>query len=161
MRNKKLMLSVLLLIIGLTIIQAQEVIITSGGNASGSGSASYSIGQIFYTTNNGTNGSVVQGIQQPYEISIVSGIEETQNINLLISTYPNPTIDFLILKVDDSFIKQNMFYQLYNISGQLLESNKIESNETNINMIKFETSIYLLKIINNNQSVKTFKIIKN
>lgn len=161
MRNKKLMLSVLLLVIGQTIIQAQEVIITSGGNASGSGSASYSIGQIFYTTNDGTNGSVVQGVQQPYEISIVSGVEETQNINLLISTYPNPTTDFLILKIDDSFIKQNMFYQLYNISGQLLESNKIESNETNINMIKFETSIYLLKIINNNQSVKTFKIIKN
>jgi hypothetical protein len=52
----------------------QNTISSAGGNAKGSGgSASFTVGQIFYTKLSGTNGSVVQGIQQPYEISISKG----------------------------------------------------------------------------------------
>jgi hypothetical protein len=47
----------------------QESIKTTVSNATGSeGSASYSIGQVVYQTHTGTNGSVAEGIQQPYEI---------------------------------------------------------------------------------------------
>ena len=76
MKHKKVKLSVLLLGLGLT-TQAQEVTTTTGGNASGSGgTVTYSVGQIVYATNTGTNGSVAQGVQQTYEISIVLGIED-------------------------------------------------------------------------------------
>ena len=77
MRIKKLKLITLLLLgVGLTGLQAQQAIPASGGNASGSGgSASYSVGQVIYSKNTGTNGSVAQGIQQPYEIMVVTGIE--------------------------------------------------------------------------------------
>ncbi|MFH2142264.1 MAG: hypothetical protein ABIJ97_07575, partial [Bacteroidota bacterium] len=72
-------------------IKAQEAIPTVGGNASGiEGSVSYSIGQVFFTTNSGTVGSVAQGVQQPFEISVSYGINETEGINLIISTFPNP-----------------------------------------------------------------------
>ena len=103
MRHKKLKLSTLLLL-GLGLIgQAQETVPATGGNASGSGgSASYSIGQMVYTTNTGTNGSVAQGVQQPYEISVITGIEEAKGISLNCSAYPNPTIEFITLKVDAS-----------------------------------------------------------
>jgi hypothetical protein len=78
--------------------QAQEVIPASGGNASGSsGSASYSIGQTSYTTNTGTNGTVAQGIQQPFEISVVTGINEVKGIVLQCSAYPNPVTNYVIL----------------------------------------------------------------
>ncbi|MGC8754863.1 MAG: hypothetical protein ACP5QJ_07625, partial [Thermosulfidibacteraceae bacterium] len=78
MRHKKLKLSaVLLLGLGLTGLQAQESVNATGGNASGNGgTVAYSVGQVVYTTNTGTNGSVAQGVQQPFEISVVSGIEE-------------------------------------------------------------------------------------
>lgn len=79
---------------------AQETVPASGGNITGSGgSVSYSVGQIVYTTHTGTSGSVTQGVQHPFEISVVSGIEETEDINLTCSAYPNPTTDFLQLKV--------------------------------------------------------------
>ena len=62
-------------------LQAQETIPATGGNASGSGgSVSYTIGQITYRTISGTNGAVTQGIQQPYEISVVTAVENTEGI---------------------------------------------------------------------------------
>ncbi|RLD56213.1 MAG: T9SS C-terminal target domain-containing protein, partial [Bacteroidetes bacterium] len=78
---------VALLFLGLSNLQAQEVIPATGGEASGSGgSASYTVGQVVYTTNTGTNGnSVSQGVQQPYEISVVTGIAEAKDINLEVS----------------------------------------------------------------------------
>ena len=51
-------------------LQAQEIPIASGAVATGiGGSSSYTVGQVVYTTNTGSNGSVAQGVQQPYEIS--------------------------------------------------------------------------------------------
>ncbi|MEJ5266144.1 MAG: hypothetical protein WHT29_12590, partial [Bacteroidales bacterium] len=104
MRHKKLKLSAIILLgLGLTGLQAQESVNATGGNAFGSGgSVSYSVGQVVYTTNSGTNGSVAQGVQQPYEISVVTGLEEAKGINLSVSAYPNPTTDYLTLRIDAS-----------------------------------------------------------
>ncbi|MCB0409870.1 MAG: hypothetical protein KDD29_06595, partial [Flavobacteriales bacterium] len=54
-----------------SIVFAQENTVSSGGDALGvGGSASYSVGQVVYTTHTGVNGSIAQGVQQPYEISV-------------------------------------------------------------------------------------------
>ena len=165
MRHKKLKLSGLLFLgLGLIGLQAQEVVPASGGEASGSGgSVSYSVGQLVYITNTGTNGTVAQGIQQPYEISVVSGLKEAKGISLMISAYPNPATDFLLLKVDAStnLNIQSMSYQLYDISGKLLENKKIEGNETSIAMSNLLPSTYFVKVIQGKKEVKIFKIIKN
>jgi len=162
MQHKKLLLSVVLLIgLGLSGLQAQEAIPASGGNASGSGgTTSYTVGQVVYTTNTGTNGSVAQGVQQPYEISVVSGIEQAKDINLICSAYPNPTTDFLTLNVEN-YDNENLSYQLFDISGKLLENKKLTSNETTISMTNIVSAIYFLKVMENQIEVKTFKIIKN
>lgn len=162
MRHKRLKLSAILLLgFGLTGLQAQEAITATGGNASGSGgSASYSVGQVVYQTNTGANGSAAQGVQQPYEISVVIGIDEAKDINLTVAAYPNPTTDFLTLKVEN-YDKENLTYQLYDISGKLLENKKIEGNETNLVMSNLIPASYFLKVTDNNKEVKTFKIIKN
>jgi Secretion system C-terminal sorting domain len=158
---RKIYSSIFLFGLGLTGIQAQEGATAAGGEATGSGgSVSYSIGQVIYTTNTGSNGSVSQGIQQAYEITAVTGIEEAKGINLILSAYPNPTTDFLTLNVEN-YNNQNLSYQLYDISGQLLESNKLYSNQTMIVMSNYSDATYFLKVIDNNKEVKTFKIIKN
>jgi hypothetical protein len=161
MQNKKVKLSALLLLgIGLTGIQAQEIISGTGGNASGSGgSVSYTFGQIFYTTNTGTNGFVLQGVQQPFEISSITAVEETNAISLYCTAFPNPTSGSLILKVD-SYNKENLWYKLYDTNGRLLENKKIKSNETSIGMTNLASATYFLKVIDNNKEIKTFKIIK-
>jgi hypothetical protein len=160
MRHKKLKLSaVLLLGLGLTGLQAQETIPATGGNASGSGgTVSYSVGQVVYTTNTGANGSVAQGVQQPFDISVLTGIEQTA-INLVISAYPNPTTDFLQLKVESEKLK-DLSFQLYNMQGKLLQNKKIEGNETSIVMSSLVPATYFVKVVQGNKEVKTFKIIK-
>lgn len=162
MRHKRLKLSaVLLLGLGLTGLQAQTSVNATGTNASGSGgSASYSVGQVVYTTNTGTSGSVAQGVQQPYEISVVTAIEEAKGINLSVSAYPNPTTDYLTLRIDE-FEISNLSYQLYDMQGKLLQNEKITGNQTSIVMSNLVPATYFVKVIQNNKEVKTFKIIKN
>ncbi len=78
---------------------SREVISASGGNAGGSGgSVSYSIGQLFYKIYPGPDGSVAEGVKQPYEISVLTGIQEELGINLVISAFPNPAFNYLILR---------------------------------------------------------------
>ena len=162
MKQKRLKLgAILLLFFGLQSLQAQESINATGDNASGSGgSANYSVGQVDYTTNTGTNGSVTQGVQQPYEISVVTGLEEAKGINLSVSAYPNPTTDFLTLEVKE-FDISNLHFQLYDMSGKLLQSEKITGNQTSIVMSNLLPAAYIVKVVQGNKEVKIFKIIKN
>lgn len=162
MRHKRLKLSAILLLgLGLTGLQAQEGVNVSGGNASGSGGAvSYSVGQVFYTTNTGTNGSVAQGVQQPFEISVVTAIEQAIGINLSVSAYPNPTTDYLTLSINE-FDISNLSYQLYDINGKLLQNEQVKSNKVNIVISNLVPATYFVKVTNENKEVKTFKIIKN
>jgi hypothetical protein len=162
MQHKRLNLSVVLLLgLGLTGLQAQESVNASGGNASGGGgSASYSVGQVVYTTNTGTSGSVAQGVQQPYEISVVTAIEEAKGINLSVSAYPNPTTDYLTLRIDE-FDISNLSYHLYDMKGNLLQNKIITGNQTSIVMSNLLPATYFVKVVQGNKELKTFKIIKN
>lgn len=152
----------ILLILFLTSsVYGQHGASTSGGNATGSGgSVSYTVGQVVYTTNTGTNGSVEQGVQQPYEISAVTGIEEAKDISLGLLVYPNPASDFIILTIKNYDI-ENLRLQLYNNNGDLLQDKKVEGSETNIVMSNLFPAIYFLKVTDNKKVIKTFKIIKN
>lgn len=162
MRHKKFKLSaMLLLVLGCTGLQAQTTVTATGGNASGSGgSVSYTIGQVVYTTNTGTNGSVAQGVQQPFEISVITGLKEAKEISLMISAYPNPTNDYLTLEVIN-FNLSNYYFLLYDLQGKSLRNGKITNIQTNIVMRELISATYFLKVIQNNKEVKTYKIIKN
>jgi hypothetical protein len=161
MINKKRTIVILkFLIFSLTTLKAQQSTTSSGGNSSGiGGTVAYSLGQIVYNTHNGSIGSVAQGVQQPYEISTISGIEDHQ-ISLNIEAYPNPTSDFIQLKIDGEKF-QDLSYQIIDVNGKLIENKKIVSSTENIPMGNLKNATYFLKVTTINQEVKTFKIIKN
>jgi len=161
MRHKQLKLGAVLLFgLGLTGLHAQTSVNATGGNASGSGgTASYSVGQVVYTTNTGTSGSVAQGVQQPYEISVITGIEEAKGINLSVSAYPNPTTDYLQLKVESEKLN-DLSYQLFDMNGKLLQNQKLSGTENQINMGNYVPSTYFVRVTSGSQSIKEFKIIK-
>ncbi len=143
-----------------TTLQAQNSISASGGNATGTGgTVSYTIGQVAYTTNSGTTGTVTQGVQLPFEISVVTGTEELSDITLEFQVYPNPATGFVTLKVKGYSI-DNLSYKLYDITGKLFQSKKVEGSETQIPMGDVMPGTYILKITDNNKEAKTFKIIK-
>ena len=140
-------------------IVAQEAVLSSGNDITGAGgSASYSIGQVVYTTNSGTNGSVAQGVQQPYEISITTITDSEVSISL--SVYPNPTSDLLMLR---SNVKDNpgLSYQLHSIHTTLIERKAFGKETELVDMRSLPSAVYILTVYNDNLPIKTFKIIKN
>ena len=162
MQHKRLKLSVVSFLgLGLMGLQAQKSVNSTGGNASGSGgSASYSVGQAVYTSNTETGGTVAQGVQQPYEIWVETTIEEAKGINLLVTAYPNPTTDYLTLRIDE-FDILDLSYQLYDMQGKLLRNEKITSNQTRIVMSNLAPATYSVKVVQGNKEIKTFKIVKH
>lgn len=163
--NKRLLSIVFLFIVGLTSLQAQETIPASGGNATGAGgSVSYTVGQVVYTTNVGADGSVAQGVQQPYEISVVTGVDQFKNVTLTCRAYPNPTTDFLTLEIVGE-MPELFSASLYDLNGKLLQSLKVTGPETTIPMETYAPATYFLKIEaktnSTSNNLKTFKIIKH
>ncbi len=160
MQYKRLRISLLILFgLGLATSQAQESINTSGDKAVGNGgSVSYSIGQTVYSTYTGESGSLAQGVQQAFEISVL-GIEDIE-LHYSLTVYPNPTADYLTLEVKE-LEYETLSFQIFDIQGKLLQHQSITENKTNIIMSSFPVATYFVKITEGNREVKTFKIIKN
>ena len=138
---------------------AHQVLSATGGDASGSGgTVAYSVGQIVYTTNTGTTGSVAQGVEQAYEISSV-GIKETA-LNISLSVFPNPTSDFLTLKVQ-YYNNEALSYNLLDEQGKLVLNEQIITQDTQVAMSTLARGAYFINIVQANKKIQTFKIIKN
>jgi len=141
-------------------MQAQEALPATGGDAGGDGgSASYTVGQVIYTTVTGADGTVSQGIQQPYEIEVVTGIPEAAGIGLSVTAYPNPATNYLMVKVKD-YETSGLQYYVYSINGKLLQVVKATGEATKIETNNLTSGTYFIKIIADKQEIKTFKIIK-
>lgn len=159
-RNQQTFFILFITMISITSSYSQESIVIAGGNATGTGgSSSYSIGQVAYTTLPGSDGSISQGVQQPYEINTL-GNDEFTGINLLMTAYPNPTVDVLNLVVVNDEL-DNLSYNLYDMTGKIISKNsKITTSETSVSMHELNQGIYFLAVDKNNKTIKTFKIIK-
>ncbi len=138
---------------------AQEAFVTNGGDGSGSGgSLSYSVGIVNYTSIAGSDASVSQGVQHAYEVSQVTGIEETI-IDLSINAYPNPTSDYLTLSFE-KLPEGEVTYELIDAGGKLIDFHPVQSEVSTIDMKDQPAGNYLLKININNQERSSYKIIK-
>jgi hypothetical protein len=140
--------------------QAQESVNVSGGNATGSGgTVAYSVGQVVYTTNIGSTGSVAQGVQQAYEIFTV-GTKEIE-LNNVLSVFPNPIADNLILQIDD-YNNEKLSYQLFDLQGKFLIDGQINAQQTQINTASLPVATYFINVVNQeSRIIQSFKIIKN
>ena len=140
-------------------LYSQQTVSASGGEALGSGgSSSYTVGQVFYSTITNSTGTVTQGMQQTFVFQTLSN-PELLTVQLTAVTYPNPTTDFVVLKITDSAL-ENLQYTLIDLNGKTIVSKPITTSSTEIIMKNFSTGVYLLKLTKKNQPLKTFKIIK-
>lgn len=142
------------------VVFSQSNTVTTGKTATGAtGSATYSIGQIDYQTNNGSSGTISQGIQQAFEIVTLS-TNDIPQIQLVATVYPNPTVKNITLTIKD-FDITNLNYKLFDIQGRIISNGKVTQNETQIEMGHLSSANYFLKVSQANKDLKTFKIIKN
>ena len=149
----------LIFLISLQLSYGQEIVPSTGGNATGTGgTSSFTVGQVFYTSNASSTGSVSQGVQQAFEIQTLSN-PGLLTVQLTAVTYPNPTTDYVVLKITDTAL-ENLQYSLFDLNGKTIVSKKITTSSTEINMRNFSIGMYLLKLTKKNQPIKTFKIIK-
>lgn len=139
---------------------AQQGTVSSGLHvADAAGSVSYSIGQAVYTVATGANGTINQGIQQPYEINVI-GVPELAGISLEMIVYPNPTTAIVTLKVAD-FQSERLSYSLSDGSGKILRSQPVNEPETIIDVEQLPTATYYLQVFDQSKPTNLFKIIKN
>jgi hypothetical protein len=142
------------------LIYTQETNSVSGGEVTGvGGSVSYTVGQTLYTTHTSEAGSLHQGIQQAFEFVTLSNPELTA-VTLNAVTYPNPTTDFIILTLKDANLT-GLSYVMVDLLGRLVNKGTIATFETKIGMKSLPIGVYILRVQQNNQALKTFKIIKN
>ena len=77
-----------------------------------------------------------------------------------VMVYPNPSSDKLTLDLGN--IKLSLLsYQLNDASGKLIENKEISNAIETIDMNNLPCATYFLKVSNNNNEIKSFKIIKN
>jgi hypothetical protein len=150
--------------IGLTVPGfAQEAVVSAGGNTTGSnGSISFSVGQVFFHTNEGTEGTVSEGVQQPYEIFVITSAEHLSDISLQMSAFPNPVSHQLNLRIDNAgdLSAGKLTYQLFDFQGRVLLIERVVDYQTPIDMSFFEPAVYFLNVLDGNQKIKTFKVVK-
>ncbi len=144
------------LLFALQLSQAQQTIPISGGEAiSDSGTVSYTVGQMVYTTNEAVDGSMHQGINQ----GIDEGIEMIMVSDPTVVIFPNPTTDYVVLSFTDTSLS-GVNYSLFDIQGRLITAAAITQNSTSIGLDRLNSAIYILRVSQNNRELKTFKIIK-
>ncbi len=157
---KRIIECFLIFFCGVSFCYAQQAISSAGGDITGSGGAvSFTAGQMDYISFAGTSGTVLQGVQQPFEIMVVTGIEPHNEITLECLVYPNPATDFLTLKIQRERI-ENLSYLILEMNGKIIEAKDINNIETSISLQGFLPATYILKVFESAKEIKTFKIVK-
>ena len=96
---KKTFVLTIVLLLARGSLFAQTTTVSAGGDdQNSSGYLSYTIGQTVYTTSSNSNGEIIQGIQVPYDISILVSTNDFVSNSIELSIYPNPTEDFIKLE---------------------------------------------------------------
>ena len=156
---KHTILTVCFTLFGLSNSQAQSNTVSTGSEASSTdGTISYSIGQIDYIASSSASTFINQGLQQPFEIVTLSG-NEIKDIQISAQVYPNPSVNHLIISLQN-YNYENLSYRLFDIRGREISEGKIANSETIVNMQPYASAAYILKLVDNNKEIKTFKILK-
>lgn len=99
MAKKTIISAVVLLLFSMGLL-AQEAIVSSGNEASGTGgSASFSVGQVAYVTLEAENGSVAQGVQQVFDVTISSSPEILMDEASML-VFPNPSSSSITIELN-------------------------------------------------------------
>lgn len=144
--------------IGTETVKAQQVVSTAGDHSeNGTAQLSWTIGEIAIETLIGSNNILTQGFHQTNLIAVA--VDEIPDFDFEIKAYPNPTQDYLILKISKDKL-EGMQYKLYDLHGKLLLNKQIERNATEISFKDLVPSTYIIKVIEAKKELKTFMIVK-
>ncbi|MBN1987371.1 MAG: T9SS type A sorting domain-containing protein [Prolixibacteraceae bacterium] len=137
---------------------AQEVVSSAGKTQNNSGyEVSWTVGEPVISTIFSESNKLTQGFQQSK--LIITAINKISNSKNVVTVFPNPTNEFAVVKYNQ--MPDEHSYSIFDLTGRCLKSGLINSTETQINLVEYAKSSYLLKIFQGNgYQIQTFKIIK-
>lgn len=101
------------------------------------------------------DGSLSTGPMAQYTVAATTGLD-LMDVTLM-SVYPNPTADVLVLKTGEL---SNVSFLLSDAEGRILQRSKISSVETSIDFSSYASGVYHLTLTQKGKAIKTFSIIK-
>jgi hypothetical protein len=85
------------------------------------------------------------------------GLSNTNPINVLASTYPNPTTGIFTLKTD---VHENVIAVIYSIMGHKIKTVALSASSTLINLSDLNEGVYNMELIRNGTAFYRFKLVK-
>lgn len=101
------------------------------------------------------DGTLSTGALSQYAVAVITG-EELTGLTLL-SVYPNPTKDVLVLNTGEM---KNLTMTLTNAEGKRLLFSNVSDSETAIDFSRYTSGLYHLTLTRGKSIVKVFSIVK-
>lgn len=100
------------------------------------------------------------GVSNPATLNIQStvNIEDIEDLNE-IEIFPNPTTS--IVNINNRSTKLLTHLMIYDLTGKLIEKFDLNNQNNCINIEFLSTGFYILKLFDQDQIIKTTKMIKN
>ncbi len=141
---------------------SQSVVSTNGDYlTTGSAQLSFTLGEPVTETIRNSSCVLSQGFQQVF-ISVIPDPDNVNNFQSTVelSVFPNPTDYMLHIKIEDGF-DEGISAILFSLEGKKIGEFNLEEDLNSIDMQDLPAGIYLLKIVNHNQFVQSFKVYKH
>lgn len=88
----------------------------------------------------------------------IIGIEEKEQTKILLGIYPNPTSDYIHLKISNYKNYKKLHYQIIDLNGRVILSNTIDELIKTIETSSLSDGLYLLQIFDSNNLLSSSKI---
>lgn len=140
---------------------SQESANAGGGDANSidDGSVSFSIGQTVYTSDESTAGSSSMGVQQVYNVEIITNNAAAYDLSIDLNVFPNPAMDHVTLEIIGS-LAPGLQYNLKDLNGVTLFENQINGASTTVPVDELSPATYMITVLSENTAVSSFRIIK-
>lgn len=156
MNMKPTVLSLFLFVV-YSVSYSQEVVSPAGAHHQGEAmSISWTLGEVVIETFASGEYILTQGMHQG-EL-LVTSIYEHEMIS--VNVFPNPVSNVLHIKFANDLMLDKLTMQLFDVSGNLIDSQKLSHQETLYPFQNFKPGVYMLSITLESGERQTFRIVK-
>jgi hypothetical protein len=150
----------LLLLLPQTAPAQESCTAASGEEQHPTGSITWTVGQMAYLESRGINGSQIQGVQQPYELQFLPGIDDPYGSSPpLFILYPNPVSDECWLKITAQE-PAGHHMEVHDLQGNRIRQVDIHRDETRISLGTLASGTYIVSIWKSSACLQKSKLIK-
>ena len=149
---------ILILFLSCPVVSAQQVVSSSGDSQSAAGvEVSWTLGEAVIETLFGGSSTLTQGFHQTR--LTVTAVTNLLYPGLEIKVFPNPTQEFITIRFSEYI--EDTRYSIYDLRGKLIDNKLINSADTEIDLKKYASGQYILRLTNKSQqAIQTFQVIK-